>query len=1464
MKKLVLYFGVCVLICALGYYFMIDHSPVKIASSSYFAKAQKYNMKNNGKIPRKQRRPNQWFYVQRAYPEKTIPAGKQLAAIEEAIEHRTSALRGADIDPPTWAVAGPNNIPGRITDLAIHPTNPNIIFAASASGGIFKSTDLGTTWTAVFDSAGVQSMGAIALDPSNPDIVYAGTGEANSAGSSFEGTGIYKSENGGLSWTYKGLPNSFHIGRIIVDPDRPDTVYAAVMGKLFGMNSDRGVYRSVDGGDNWDRKLYISDSTGCIDIALHPSSGKLIACMWERIRDPARRKIAGITSGIHESTDAGDSWTLISGDNGLPSQSFDMGRTGVTIDPFSSTAYLLFSDGNGAFSSVYKTTNMTSWSRCDDGSSLNSLNGSWGGGWYFGNIRVAPNDPSTVFALGLPMYRSTDGGYSWSDITGAMHVDMHALYVSPTNPDTLYAGCDGGVYFSTNMGTTWSILDNMTNTQFYAINIDYNNPERLYGGTQDNGTMRTLTGSIDNWDHILGGDGFYCTVDYTNSDIIYAESQNGVLYKSVDAGYNFSYALSGVPYGDERHNWSTPVVMDPLDHLTVYYGSNFLYRTTDGAASWEKISDDLTNGPHTGNLGLGTISTIDVSPVNTDVIWVGTDDGLVWLSDDGGADWHIRSVFLPLRWVTRVTADPRDAGTAYVTHSGYQEGISDAQIHRTVDYGVNWIPIHGNLPDAPISDVIVDPHLDNVLYVGTDVGVYITEDLGTTWTSLDDGLPIVPVLDLVFHTPTRSLVAGTHGRSMYRTTVPCGDETDTDTDGIMDDCDNCPLAYNPLQEDADHDFVGDSCDACTDTDGDTYGNPGFGNTGCDDDNCPYVYNFDQLDTDMDGIGDACDYRNVTWDSIETECVRLIVGNNGNFGKTADVWGYTLDYQFDGDCDGGAFPYIYDGSPIVSYIDGNDTLGENAIYGNQTFILVDNLNLSVPTVTTSDYDIYETGTFVTSDSALALEKTWWAPKDADTCPFVIQCLRVYSYDGASHSGLAIGEAIDWDIPSDDAAVNVGGYDRNRRLIYVHGTESDGSGCVFNVARLGGQALLATFVNDSCTIDLTAEPFGAYIESNATYVYPNNGFVPGELYSLMRTPDYNINAADEDIHAVMTFVSDYTIVPSDTLYIYSVITSVKDGTALPEIQNNVDMANAWAYEHIFTCAITCGDIDGSGVVNISDLIDLMNHIIHDYPLVTDPSVADVDECGSINIADAVFLMNYLFKGGSLPCQGSVTCSLPTNGNQISLGCPVEILEYDDDTVAIPVYITNDIALEGLTIGLHYNSDDIEVVEVDTAGTVLPVGLERRTFIDPANNRILVFWVKLHDELPIQSGGLLATIRVRVPTGIPAQAVDFDSLFYPPAGDFMFAPAGGGKIIPGYVDCGENDLLIGPQYICGDANNDESINVGDAVWLINYVFKNGPPPIPPEAGEVNCDGSLNVGDAVYLINYVFKSGPDPCDCD
>ncbi|MBI5058986.1 T9SS type A sorting domain-containing protein [candidate division KSB1 bacterium] len=705
--------------------------------------------------------PAEWFMQQRLWPDVTIPTADFLAAAEQA---ERLSQRTLD-DPPVWIEAGPGNIGGRVTDIVGHPANPQLFYIGSASGGIFKTVNNGASWTPIFDDQPTQSIGALAIDVARPDTIYVGTGEPNSAGFSYFGTGLYRTPDAGATWEHLGLAETRYISRVVIDPQDPASLWVAALGELYAESEVRGVYHSTDMGVSWSRVLYVNDSTGASDLVIHPENSQILyAATWQRLRSPERRVVGGVGSGIYRTSDGGQSWQRLQ--DGLPQPAANIGRIGLAISPSDpDILYAIYADDPGYFFGIFKTTDGgETWGRVNDGG-LGSMYANFG--WYFGNIRVRPDNPNMVFALGQILMRSTDGGQNWFEIGTDVHVDHHALWFYPAQPTRMLVGCDGGAYVSTNNGNGWSFLTGLHNNQFYAATVDPQHPARRYGGTQDQGTLRTLTGAVGDWENIHGGDGFHVIVDPTNSDRIYAEYQWGWLDRSEDGGASWVDATNGID-GSARTNWSTPIALSPHNSQTLYYGNERLYRTTNRADSWSAISPDLTDGGGPGNLPFGTITTIDPSALDPNLIYAGTDDANFWVTTNGGTNWLNRSSGLPNRWITKVAADPHDRNGCYVTITGYRNAETDAHIFRSEDQGQHWTNISGELPAGPLNDVIVDPEIIGRLYVGSDFGAYVTPDYGEHWYPLGEGLPRVPVIDLVLHAPTHALTAATYGRSMYR------------------------------------------------------------------------------------------------------------------------------------------------------------------------------------------------------------------------------------------------------------------------------------------------------------------------------------------------------------------------------------------------------------------------------------------------------------------------------------------------------------------------------------------------------------------------------------------------------------------------------------------------------------------------------------------------------------------------
>lgn len=704
--------------------------------------------------------PNEYEWVKRTWPHFAADP----AVIGEAAT-QAHAMRQRFNGKNTygqWENVGPANISGRISDVAYDPLHPDTIWAGAATGGVLKSIDGGRTWAFVFDTMPTQLIGDIAVDPVSPSTVYVGTGEANGGHNNYPGLGVFKTDDGGLTWRSIGLESTSNIGRIIVDSLNHNRVWVAAIGSYFDDGPHRGVYRSLNGGESWEKVLFINDSTGVIDLVANPADTDILyAASWHRVRRVTGAQLAGAGSAIYKSEDGGDTWSRLSG--GLPSGDH-IGRIGLTLCP--SDPNILYALYNHSYThlGLFRSDNAgASWKALDSSGYLGNNTSDFT--WYFGNIRVDPRNCDHIFVLDVQFLHSWDAGENWL-IEHGMHVDHHALAFHSAEAATLIGGNDGGLAKNIAQPFDFERIGGVPNIQFYEIGLDPSNPDRFFGGTQDNGTLRN--GGPDGWYNILGGDGFYVIVDPGDDYVVYAESQWGRLVKFVN--WQPRSVTNGIDPNEET-NWSTPVVIDPQNNKVLYYGTSRLYRTTNAATSWQPISDHLVRGSFALN---GTISTIAVSPVDSNTIWVGTDDGYIWVTDDYGITWDQVATELPVRWVTRVVADPVDPKAAYVTFSGLRWRDSMSYVFRTRDNGASWTDLTANLPESPVNAFAVDLVDPQVLYLGNDVGAFVSKSGGKAWEPLGEGMPVVPVADIkVFYDGTHHhIVAGTHGRSMYKLDVP--------------------------------------------------------------------------------------------------------------------------------------------------------------------------------------------------------------------------------------------------------------------------------------------------------------------------------------------------------------------------------------------------------------------------------------------------------------------------------------------------------------------------------------------------------------------------------------------------------------------------------------------------------------------------------------------------------------------
>ncbi|WP_440122331.1 WD40/YVTN/BNR-like repeat-containing protein [Tenacibaculum sp. Ill] len=689
---------------------------------------------------------------------------------------------------------GPGGMSGRVTAIDVVESNPDIMFVGTASGGIWKSTSGGIKWEPIFDKEVTASIGALAIQQSNPSVIWAGTGEGNPRNSLNGGYGIFKSLDGGRSWKSMGLEKTRHIHRVVIHPNNPDVVYVGAIGSPWGEHKERGVYKTTDGGKTWKQILFNNNKTGAADLIMDPSNpNKLIAAMWEHKRNPWFFKSGGEGSGLYITHDGGDNWKKITEKEGFPKG--ELGRIGVAIAPSNpNTVYALVEAKKNA---LYKSE--------DGGFSWKKINDKKGIGnrpFYYSEIYVDPQNEHKLYTVFTYVNVSIDGGKSFKQLMPAygvdngIHPDHHAWWIHPKNGKFMIDGNDGGMNVTKDGGKTWRFIGNLPVAQFYHINVDNEFPYNVYGGMQDNGSWRGpayvwKAQGIRNsyWQEISFGDGFDVIPDKDDSRYGWSMSQQGYVSRyDYKTGNNYTVRPTHPDANVKlRFNWNAAINIDPFDNSTLYFGSQFVHKSTDKGLTWKVISPDLTTNDksklkqsESGGLTMDatgaenhcTVLVIEPSPIEKDMLWAATDDGQVHITKNGGTTWT--NVAKNLKglpensWITQIKASNKNKGEALLVANDYRRFNYKPYAYRTKDYGTTWERIVDENDVKSFTQCIIeDPIESNLLFLGTDDGLYISLNAGKKWTKWTEGFPTVPVKDLVIHPREHDLVIGTFGRAAW-------------------------------------------------------------------------------------------------------------------------------------------------------------------------------------------------------------------------------------------------------------------------------------------------------------------------------------------------------------------------------------------------------------------------------------------------------------------------------------------------------------------------------------------------------------------------------------------------------------------------------------------------------------------------------------------------------------------------
>jgi len=788
-------------------------------------------------------------------------------------ERKQESINKSIVRGITFKSIGPSVMSGRVVDVEVDPSDPTHFYVAYASGGLWETENNGTSFTPLFDDQATITIGDIAVNWGRNPTIWVGTGENNSSRSSYAGTGIYKSSNGGTTWEHLGLSETHHIGRIIIHPSKPNTVWVASLGHLYSVNDSRGIYKTTDGGKTWRHVLKMNDNTGAIDLVINElKPQELFVALWERERKAWDFSEAGKGSGIYKSIDGGFTWEwLTDSESGFP-HGENVGRIGLAISAtrFSTALYAIVDNQNrrskeegeeDSFKEKLKTMsdedflevedkkidtylkkndfpekydaevvkemvrkkeiapnnlvvytqdansllfdtpvigpeiyklrkNGSTWKKTHDGY-LDDLFFSYG--YYFGQIALDPSNSEVLYVSGVLLLMSKDGGETFESINGDnQHADHHAVWVNPVRSGHLINGNDGGINISYDNGENWIKCNSPAVGQFYTVNVDMAKPYHVYGGLQDNGVWKGPSHykPSDRWQQsghypykmIMGGDGMQVEIDTRTNNLVYTGYQFGHYYRIDTESGDEYYIHPKHDLGEQplRFNWQTPIHLSQHNQDIFYMGSNLFHRSMNKGEDIETLSEDLTKGSKEGDVSYGTLTSIHESPTRFGLIYVGSDDGLVHVSKDVGYTWENISTGLPQDlWVSRVQASAHKLERVYLSLNGYRWDDFKPYLYVSDDYGNNWQKIGGNLPDEPINVIKEDPVNENLLYVGTDNGLYVSFDRGETFSPMMGGLPNVAVHDLVIHPREHEIIIATHGRSLYKANVSVVQQLDS-------------------------------------------------------------------------------------------------------------------------------------------------------------------------------------------------------------------------------------------------------------------------------------------------------------------------------------------------------------------------------------------------------------------------------------------------------------------------------------------------------------------------------------------------------------------------------------------------------------------------------------------------------------------------------------------------------------